>query len=99
MQSKRKGERFSRKVNEFHGLDVPETMSTAGYASLIDHYDLKVPLPSRLAGISETHHPVGPDHWPLLTPPLTPEDTFPGDLDFPLERGSVKLRLLYLVFG
>jgi hypothetical protein len=39
MQTKSKGDPFSRTVNEFHGRGVSERMSTAGYAALIDHYD------------------------------------------------------------
>ncbi len=99
MKSKRKGELFSRKVNEFHGRDVPETMSTAGYASLIDHYDLKVPLPPRLAGISEHHHRVDANNWLLLTPRHTPEDTLAGHLEFALKWEGVDLGVLASLSG
>src|SRR6266567_4690070 len=99
MQSKRKGELFSRKVNEFHGRDVPETMSTAGYTSLIDHYDLKVPLPPRLAGISEHHHRVDANNWFLLTPRHAPEDTLAGHLEFALKWEGVDLGVLASLSG
>jgi hypothetical protein len=69
MKAGSKGDLFPRTVNEFHGRGVPERMSTAGYAALIDHYDLKVPLPPRLAGISERHHRVDTNDWLLLTRP------------------------------
>jgi hypothetical protein len=46
-------EQFSRLVNDFHSREAPERMKTAGYSVLIDHYDLKVPLPAKLAGISD----------------------------------------------
>jgi len=98
MQAKGKGDLFSRTVNEFHGRGVPERMSTAGYAALIDHYDLKVPLPPRLAGISERHHRVDTNDWLLLTPRHTPEDTLAGHLEFALKWEAVDLGVLASLF-
>jgi Fic family protein len=94
MQKKRKGERFSRWVNEFHGREVPERMSTVGYSALIDHYDLKVPLPTRLAGISERHHRVDTKEWLLLTPRHAPTDSLGGHLEFALKWEGVDLAVL-----
>jgi Fic family protein len=94
MQINSKGDQSSRTVNEFHGRGVPERMSTAGYAALIDHYDLKVPLPARLAGISEHHHRVDTDEWLLLTPRHRPEDTLAGHLEFALKWEAMDLGVL-----
>ena len=66
------GEQLSRLVNEFHGRIAPETMRTAGYSALIDHYHLKAPLPSKLACIAERHHKVETIEWELLTPRHAP---------------------------
>src|SRR5262245_1001059 len=98
MQQKCKGDQFSRTVNEFHGRGVPERMSTAGYAALIDHYDLKVPLPPRLAGIAEHHHRVDTHDWLLLTPRHRPEDTLAGHLQFALKWEAVNLGVLASLF-
>jgi len=98
MQPNNKGDLFSRTVNEFHDRGVPERMSTAGYAALIDHYDLKVPLPPRLAGISEHHHRVDTNDWLLLTPRHTPEDTLAGHLEFALKWEAVDLGVLASLF-
>jgi Fic family protein len=98
MQREHTGDRFSRAVNEFHGRAVPEAISTAGYAALIDHYDLKVPLPPRLAGISERHHRVDTNDWLLLTPRHRPSDTLAGHLEFALKWEAVDLGVLASLF-
>src|SRR5215471_10702340 len=98
MQAKGKGDLFSRTVNEFHGRSAPERISTAGYAALIDHYDLKVPLPPRLAGLSERHHRVYTNDWLLLTPRHRPEDTLAGHLEFALKWEGVDLGVLASLF-
>jgi Fic family protein len=98
MQPKHKGDLFSRAVNEFHGREAPERISTGGYAALIDHYDLKVPLPPKLAGISEHHHRVDTDNWLLLTPRHTPKDTLAGHLEFALKWEALDLGVLASLF-
>ena len=98
MQPKRKGDSFSRMVNEFHGRAAPERMGTAGYAALIDHYGLKVPLPPRIAGISEHHHRVERNDWLLLTPRHRPNDTLAGHLEFALKWEGVDLGVLASLF-
>jgi len=45
-------EQISRTVSEFHGIQTPESLRPAGYAALLDRYQLKVPLPRVLAGIA-----------------------------------------------
>jgi Fic family protein len=94
MHRRNKGEPFSRKVNEFHGRELPERIGTAGYAALIDHYDLRVPLPPRLAGISEHHRRLDSNNWLLLTPRHMPDDTLAGHLEFALKWEGVDLSVL-----
>lgn len=98
MQIKRAGDLFSRTVNEFHGRGLPERMNTAGYAALIDRYELKVPLPPRLAGISEHHHRIDTNDWLLLTPRHTPKETLAGHLEFALKWEGVDLGVLASLF-
>ncbi|MEN6453240.1 MAG: hypothetical protein ABFD10_03210 [Prolixibacteraceae bacterium] len=43
---------FSYLITVFHGKRVPEEGYLVGYGSLIEFYDLQVPLPDRLALIS-----------------------------------------------
>jgi hypothetical protein len=50
MQKAPRGNDFSRSVNEFHGLEAPERISTAGYAALVGHYDLRFRFHQSLQG-------------------------------------------------
>lgn len=92
------GDHISRLVNEFHGREAPERVSTAGYAALIDHYNLKVPLPRRLAGIAERHHRVDSNDWLVLTPRHAPMDDLGGHLEFALKWEGVDLGVLAALF-
>jgi len=92
------GERFSRLVNEFQGRLAPEPMRTAGYSALIDHYNLKAPLPNKLAGIAERHHKVETIQWELLTPRHAPADDLGGHLEFALKWEGVDLGVLSALF-
>jgi hypothetical protein len=62
------GNWFSQSVNCFHGRGLPEPAVPAGYAALIERFDLAVPLPPRLTAIAERHHPAPNPSWHLLTP-------------------------------
>jgi hypothetical protein len=91
-------EHFSRPVNDFHGRAVPEPLHTVGYTALIDHYDLKVPLSPRLAGIAKRHHPVSTNEWLILSPRHTPTDDLGGHLEFALKWEGVDLSVLCALF-
>ena len=88
----------SHTVNNFLGRKLPEPATLAGYATLIERFDLKVPLPSRLSAISKRHHPRSTDDWQLLTPRHAPEDTLAGQLQFALKWEGVQLGILKAVF-
>ena len=45
-------------VTDFRGRRLSEPATPVGYAALIQAYDLALPLPLRLAGIAERHHPI-----------------------------------------
>jgi hypothetical protein len=92
------GERKSQKVRDFRGRALPEAATLAGYAALIERYDLKVPLPPTLAGIALRHHPASTDAWQLLTPRHAPADTLIGHLEFALKWEGVDLAVLSTLF-
>ena len=92
------GEQFSRVVNEFHGRSTPEPLCLSGYAALIDHYSLKVPLPPKLAGIAKRHHPVSTSAWRVLSPRHAPSDDLGGHLEFALKWEGVDLGVLSALF-
>ena len=45
-------------IARFRGRALPEPATLAGYAALIDRYDLRLPLPAQLCAIAERHRPV-----------------------------------------
>jgi len=92
------GERSSRAVISFRGRKVPEPATPTGYAALIERYDLRVPLPPRLSGIAERHHPRSTPGWHLLTPRHRPAPTLAGDLVFALKWEGVDLGVLAALF-
>lgn len=78
-------EQKSQDVRDFRGRVLPEPATLAGYAALIQEYDLKMPFPPSLAGIALRHHPSSTDIWRLLTPRHAPADTLIGHLEFALK--------------
>lgn len=91
-------ELFSQMVSEFRGAPTPEPLRPAGYAALLDHYQLKVPLPRTLAGIATRHHPPSTKEWKVLTPRHEPNDDLYGHLEFALKWEGVNLGLLSALF-
>ena len=80
------------------GRSVPEPGNPAGYAALAARYDLRVPLPSRLAAIAERHHPDSTPEWLMLTPRHAVEDTLQAHLEFALKWEGVGLGVLAALF-
>ena len=92
------GDLSSQPVSHFRGGLIPERATPAGYAALIEHFDLAVPLPSRLTAIAERHHPTSNRSWQLLTPRHRPLDTFEAQLVFALKWEGVDLGVLAALF-
>jgi hypothetical protein len=67
--------RFSQAVSVFQDRRLPEPARPAGYAALIEAYDLKVPLPRTLSAIGTKHKTILQDGWRILTPRHEPEAT------------------------
>jgi hypothetical protein len=85
-------------VKHFHGRALPEPAVPAGNATLIDRFDLAVPLPPRLTAIAERHHPTSNASWRLLTPRHRPTDTLEGQLVFGLKWEGLALGILATLF-
>jgi hypothetical protein len=76
--------------------------SLVGYSALINHYELPVPLPEKLALVSRRHRRYDQDGWAVYTPRHMPEDSVAGHLAFALRYEGVDLavlRALYLRIG
>ena len=53
----------SNPIRHFRGRSLPEPAILAGYSALIERFDLAIPLPSRLAAVSERHRADGIMLW------------------------------------
>ncbi|MDD9968061.1 MAG: Fic family protein [Myxococcales bacterium] len=89
---------ISQPATVFHGRPLPERATPAGYAALIHRYDLKLPLPLRLAAIAERHAPRSTDTWRLLSPRHAPANAVPNHLVFALKYEGVDLAVLSFLF-
>ena len=85
-------------VNDFRGRPLPEPATLAGYAALMGRYDLRVPLPMRLAATSARHNPTSTPEWLLLTPRHQPAPTLGGNLQFALKYEGLDLIVLSALF-
>jgi len=82
----------------FRGRPLPEPAHLAGYAALIDAFDLKVPLPYRTHAIATRHVRVKDMHWQLHTPAAAPRPDSVSHLVFALKREGVDLLVLKHAF-
>jgi len=92
------GDFNSQSVGHFHGRALPEQAAPAGYAALIEHFELAVPLPPQLTAIAERHHPVSKLSWNLLTPRHRPASTLVGQIVFALKWEGLNLGVLAALF-
>jgi hypothetical protein len=76
---------FSGPVMVFHERMLPERATPAGYAALIDAYQLTVPLPRTLCAASEHHRSREENGWRILTARHAPASTLEGHLTFALK--------------
>jgi Fic/DOC family len=91
--------RFSGPVTIFHERALPEKATPAGYAALLDAYDLSVPLPRTLFAIGEHHRLTEETGWRILTPRHTPSPDLAGQLTFALKYEGIDLAILNRLFA
>lgn len=90
---------ISRSLSIFQGRSLPESDAwLVGYAALIDHYNLKVPLPENLSIISRRHKKYEIEGWSVYTPRYKPEDSLSFHLTFALKHEGVDLAVLKALF-
>lgn len=78
---------------------LPERATPAGYAALIDAFDLQVPLPRTLSAIGEYHRTKIESGWRILTPRHAPSADLEGHLTFALKYEGVDLAVLKRLFN
>jgi Fic family protein len=93
------GEWFSQPVMEFRGRALPEAGLPAGYAAIIERYDLQVPSPPIMVAVAERHHPRPSDNWHLVTPRHAPALDLGGQLTFAFRYEGIDLQVLAKLFA
>ena len=89
---------FSGAVSVFHGRWLPEAAIPAGYAALLEAYELSVPVPITLAAIGPRHRVYEAQGWKLYTPRHAPESSLVGHLTFALRYEGLDLAILKALF-
>lgn len=89
---------FSQFITVFHERTVPEEGYLAGYGAILKFYDLKTPVPDRLALISQKHKQYETEDWIVLTLRHRPEDSLMGHLTFALKYEGIDLGILKKLF-
>jgi Fic family protein len=93
-----KNKSFSRLVSVFQERVAPEEGFLAGYAAILDAYDLPVPPPDVLSIISQKHKQYKTDQWQVFTLRHKPEDDLISHLIFALKYEGIDLLLLKKLF-
>lgn len=92
--------KFSYSVSDFCEQRLPEeNAQLAGYAALINAYNLHTPLPDHLFAISTKHKKYEKNRWKMLTPRYTPEHSLYGHLTFALKYEGVDLAVLKALYN
>lgn len=89
---------FSGPVNVFHERRLPETATPAGYAALIDTFDLTTPLPATLSAIGRRHRRAEEGGWRIFGPRYEPAASLEGHLTFALKHEGLDLAVLKRLF-
>ncbi|MEQ8241588.1 MAG: Fic family protein [Cyclobacteriaceae bacterium] len=92
---------FSQKVTAFHGRSIPESGFLAGYALLITVVEESggyVPLPDKLAIITEKHQRYNTEQWQVFTIRHKPDNHLTSHLVFALKYEGVDLFVLKKFF-
>ena len=89
---------FSGEVTVFQERPLPAPGTPAGYAALIEAYDLKVPLPRILTAIGQRHKTLEEGGWRLLSPRHAPDPTLEDQLTFALKYEGLDLAVLKRLF-
>lgn len=90
--------RFSDAVSVFREMRLPEPAVPAGYAALIEAYDLRVPHPLTMCAIGARHKVYEAENWRIYTPRHAPAATLEGHLTFALKYEGLDLAVLKRLF-
>ena len=89
---------FSQTINVFHGRTTPEQGKLVGYGAIIDSLHLEVPIPQKLALISELRRQYKNENWLVFTPRHQPEENLYAHLVFALKYEGINLLFFKKLF-
>ncbi len=90
--------RYSYKVNVFHGIKAPEEGWVVGYGAVIDFYQLPVPIPQTLSLISTKNRKYAISQWRIYTSRHQPKETLYDQLVFALKYEGINLLFFKKLF-
>ncbi len=93
-----KNKRFSQIITTFHGRTAPEKGLLVGYGALIAFYNLAIPLPNKLALISEKNRQYITDSWQIFTPRHKPDESLYKQLIFAIRYEGINLLFFKKLF-
>ncbi|NBC56896.1 MAG: cell filamentation protein Fic [Bacteroidetes bacterium] len=91
--------RYSHKINVFHGLKAPEVATLVGYGAIIEVLKLDMPLPDKLALISDKRRSYNTDKWKVFSSRTAFEDNLYKHLVFALKYEGINLLFFKKLFG
>jgi siroheme synthase (precorrin-2 oxidase/ferrochelatase) len=89
---------FSKSITVIHGRKVPEEGSLGGYGAIIDAFQLKIPLPTKLCLISNKNRNYEDDDWKVFSSRYLPEESLYKHLVFALKYEGINLLLFKKLF-
>lgn len=92
---------FSQLVTAFHERATPEPGFLAGYALLVailEENEVNIPLPDRLAIVTEKHQRYNTDQWQVFTIRHKPDNDLTRHLVFALKYEGIDLYILKKLF-
>ena len=93
---------FSQLVTAFHGKPTPEPGFLAGYAllaTIIEENGVNVPLPDRLAIVTEKHQRYNTEQWQVFTIRHKPDNDLTSHLTFAIKYEGIDLYILKKIFA
>ena len=89
---------ISQEITVFRNRIAPEKGALVGYGAIVEVFNLPVPLPARLALISEKRRKYQTTDWQVFTPRHQPQETLYDHLVFALKYEGLNLLLLKKLF-
>lgn len=89
---------FSLELSVFHGKEVPKEGVIVGYGAIIEAYRLAVPIPCKLAFVSNKNRQSESAEWKVYSSRYLPEQTVYKQLTFALKYEGVNLLIFKKLF-